>query len=483
MTKADAAERTSPRNRWSNPLAARYASAEMADIWSDGHRYGWWRRMWLALAEAEAELGLPISPAQLDEMRAHLDTVDFAKAATYEKQTRHDVFAHLHTFGDDCPSARPILHLGATSAFVTDNTDLVLIAESLDLVIARMAGVIEQLAARARENRSVICLGRTHLQPAQPTTIGKRICLWIQDLLLDLEELRHRRSLLRARGTKGTTGTQASFLELFQGDHTKVRQLDDIVSKKLGFGGSYAVTGQTYPRKIDSQVLAALGGIAESTHKAGNDLRLAAAWNELEEPFETDQVGSSAMPYKRNPMRAERMCSLGRFVMGLQPTAGQTAAVQWYERTLDDSAARRLVLPQAFLATDAQLVIYTNIAAGLVVLPGGIRRNLEQHLPFLASERLLMAATTAGGDRQELHEAIRRHSHAATARIREGADNDLVERLAADPLFAGVDLAAAVTVEGLEGRAAAQVEEFLDGPVSEALAACPNRVAASDLRV
>jgi adenylosuccinate lyase len=246
---------------------------------------------------------------------------------------------------------------------------------------------------------------------------------------------------------------------------------------------SYAVTGQTYPRKIDSQVLAALGGIAESSHKAGNDLRLAAAWNELEEPFETDQVGSSAMPYKRNPMRAERMCSLGRFVMGLQPTAGQTAAVQWYERTLDDSAARRLVLPQAFLATDAQLVIYANIAAGLVVLPGGIRRNLEQHLPFLASERLLMAATTAGGDRQELHEAIRRHSHAATARIREGADNDLVERLAADPLFAGVDLAAAVTVEGLEGRAAAQVEEFLDGPVSEALAACPSRVAASDLRV
>ncbi|MEY3031657.1 MAG: Adenylosuccinate lyase, partial [Planctomycetota bacterium] len=349
--------------------------------------------------------------------------------------------------------------------------------------IARMAGVIEQLAARARENRSVICLGRTHLQPAQPTTIGKRICLWIQDLLLDLEELRHRRSLLRARGTKGTTGTQASFLELFQGDHAKVRQLDDIVSRKLGFGGSYAVTGQTYPRKIDSQVLAALGGIAESTHKAGNDLRLAAAWNEIEEPFETDQVGSSAMPYKRNPMRAERMCSLGRFVMGLQPTAGQTAAVQWYERTLDDSAARRLVLPQAFLATDAQLVIYANIAAGLVVLPGGIRRNLEQHLPFLASERLLMAATTAGGDRQELHEAIRRHSHAATARIREGADNDLVERLAADPLFAGVDLAAAVTVEGLEGRAAAQVDEFLDGPVSEALAACPNRVAASDLRV
>ncbi len=472
-----------PRDRWDNPLAARYASAEMTRIWSDNHRYRLWRQTWLALAEAEAELGLPISTAQLEEMRANLEPIDFARAAEYERKMRHDVFAHLHTFGDACPRARPIMHLGATSAYVTDNTDLILVRESLDLVAARLAAVIERLAARAMETRSLVCLGRTHLQPAQPTTIGKRICLWIHDLLLDLEEVLHRRRLLRGRGVKGTTGTQASFLELFAGDHAKVRQLDEIVSRKLGFDRSYDVTGQTYTRKVDSQVVAALAGISESTHKAGNDLRLAAAWAELEEPFETEQVGSSAMPYKRNPMRAERMCGLARFVMGLTVTTGQTAAVQWFERTLDDSAPRRLVLPQAFLATDAQLVIYANVAGGLVVLPGSIRRNLEHHLPFLASERLLMAATTRGGDRQELHESLRQHSHATTARMREGHDNDLLARLAADPLFAGIDLVEACDVPGLAGRAAAQVEEFIAGPVCEALAACPTRVADEALRV
>ena len=472
-----------PRDRWDNPLASRYASTEMTRIWSDNHRYRLWRETWLALAEAEAELGLPISPAQLAEMRATIVPIDFAKAADYEQKMRHDVFAHLHTFGDACPLARPILHLGATSAFVTDNTDLILIRESLDLVAARLAVVIERLAERAMETRDLVCLGRTHLQPAQPTTIGKRICLWIHDLLLDLEEVLHRRRLLRARGVKGTTGTQASFLELFAGDHAKVRRLDELVSRKLGFGNSYDVTGQTYTRKVDSQVVSVLAGISESTHKAGNDLRLAAAWAEMEEPFEKEQVGSSAMPYKRNPMRSERMCGLGRFVMGLTAIASETAAVQWFERTLDDSAPRRLVLPQAFLATDAQLVIYANIAGGLVVLPGAIRRNLEQHLPFLASERLLMAATTAGGDRQELHEAIRRHSHAATARMREGGDNDLVARLAADPLFAGIDLVKAMDVPGLAGRAAAQVEEFVAGPVRTALATTTTRASESRLRV
>jgi len=396
---------------------------------------------------------------------------------------RHDVFAHLHTFGDACPLARPILHLGATSAFVTDNTDLILIRESLDLIASRLAVVIERLADRAMETRDMVCLGRTHLQPAQPTTIGKRICLWIHDLLLDLEEVLHRRRLLRARGVKGTTGTQASFLELFEGDHAKVRRLDEAVSRKLGFDRSYDVTGQTYSRKVDSQVVSVLGGISESTHKAGNDLRLAAAWAELEEPFESEQVGSSAMPYKRNPMRSERMCGLARFVMGFSATTSQTAAVQWFERTLDDSAPRRLVLPQAFLATDAQLVIFANIAGGLVVLPGAIRRNLEHHLPFLASERLLMAAAKAGGDRQELHEALRCHSHATTARMREGHDNDLISRLAADPLFAGIDLVQAMDVPGLAGRASAQVEEFIAGPVRTALAECPDRAAESALRV
>ena len=472
-----------PRDLWENPLAARYASAEMTRLWSDNHRYKLWRQTWLALAEAEAELGLPITESQLAEMRAHLEPIDFAKAAEYERRMRHDVFAHLHTFGDACPQARPILHLGATSAFVTDNTDLILIRESLDLSIARLATVIERLAAKALETRHLVCLGRTHLQPAQPTTIGKRICLWIHDLLLDLEELAHRRKLLRARGVKGTTGTQASFLELFDGDHAKVRRLDELVAEKLGFHSSYEVTGQTYTRKVDSQVVAALAGVSESMHKAGNDLRLAAAWGELEEPFETEQVGSSAMPYKRNPMRAERMCGLGRFVMGLATTAGQTAAVQWMERTLDDSAPRRLVLPQAFLATDAQLVIYANIAGGLVVLPGGIKRNLDAHLPFLASERILMEATKAGGDRQTLHEAIRTHSHAATARIREGHDNDLVARLAADPHFKGIDLQAALETRGLAGRAAEQVEEFVHGAVKTALADCPARAAESALKV
>jgi adenylosuccinate lyase len=471
------------RDLWENPLAARYASAEMTRLWSDNHRYLLWRRTWLALAEAEAELGLPITPAQLAEMRAHLEPIDFAKAAAYEKRMRHDVFAHLHTFGDACPLAKPIMHLGATSAYVTDNTDLILMRQSLDLIAARLARVIEQLAERAADTADLVCLGRTHLQPAQPTTIGKRICLWIHDLLLDLHEVLHRQATLRARGVKGTTGTQASFLELFAGDHAKVRRLDELVSEKLGFAASYDVTGQTYTRKVDSQVVAVLAGIAESTHKAGNDLRLAAAWSEMEEPFETEQVGSSAMPYKRNPMRAERMCGLGRFVMGLLTTTEQTAATQWFERTLDDSAPRRLVLPQAFLATDAQLVIFANIAGGLVVLPGAIRRNLEQHLPFLASERILMAGTTAGGDRQELHEAIRRHSHAATARMREGHDNDLAARLAADPLFDGIDLEEAMEVQGLAGRAAAQVEEFIAGPVAAALKACPHRAGESMLRV
>jgi len=471
------------RDVWENPLASRYASPEMTRLWSDRNRYRTWREVWLALAEAEAELGLAITPEQLAQLRAALEPVDFARAAAYEKQMRHDVFAHLHTYADAAPAARPIIHLGATSAFVTDNTDLMLMRDALDLVAARIAVVVEALAARAAETRDVVCLGLTHLQPAQPTTIGKRICLWIHDLLLDLDEILHRRATLRARGSKGTTGTQASFLELFDGDHARVRALDQIVSRKLGFAASYDVTGQTYSRKVDAQIVSALAGVSESAHKAGNDLRLSAASGELEEPFEREQVGSSAMPYKRNPMRAERMCGLGRFVMGLASTASQTAAVQWFERTLDDSAPRRLVLPQAFLATDAQLVLYANIAQGLVVIPGAIRRNLEAYLPFLAAERILMAGTKAGGDRQALHEAFRGHSHATTAAIREGKRNDLADRLRADPLFAAVDLDAAMVPQGLAGRAPEQVDEFLAGAVRETLARVPKRAAAAAVHV
>ncbi|MFM7077731.1 MAG: adenylosuccinate lyase [Planctomycetaceae bacterium] len=471
------------RDVWENPLASRYASPEMTRLWSDRNRYRTWRAVWLALAEAEAELGLPITPEQIGQLRANLEPVDFARAAAYERRMRHDVFAHLHTYGDAAPAARPILHLGATSAFVTDNTDLILMRDSLDLLAARIAAAVEALAARAAETRELVCLGLTHLQPAQPTTIGKRICLWIHDLLTDLEEILHRRAALRARGSKGTTGTQASFLELFDGDHARVRALDELVSRKLGFDASYDVTGQTYSRKVDSQIVAVLAGISESTHKAGNDLRLSAASGELEEPFEQDQVGSSAMPYKRNPMRAERMCGLARFVMGLATTASQTAAVQWLERTLDDSAPRRLVLPQAFLATDAQLVLYANIARGLVVIPGAIRRNLDAYLPFLAAERILMAGTKAGGDRQTLHEAFRQHSHATTAAIREGRPNDLPERLRADPLFAAVNLDRALEPQGLSGRAPEQVDEFLAGPVRAALARVPRRAEAAAVHV
>ena len=479
----EAAQSVDRRDVWDNPLATRYASAEMTAVWSDRNRYRLWRQVWLALAEAEAELGLPITDGQLTAMRKALEPVDFAKAAAYERQMRHDVFAHLHTFGDACPEARPILHLGATSAFVTDNADLMLLRDSMEILVARLATVIERLADRALETRDLVCLGFTHLQPAQPTTIGKRICLWIHELLLDLDELSHRLSRLRARGAKGTTGTQASFLELFYGDHAKVCQLDRLVSEKLGFTASYDVTGQTYTRKVDSQIVQTLAGLSESMHKTGNDLRLAAAAGEMEEPFERDQVGSSAMPYKRNPMRSERMCGLARFVMGLAVTAEQTAAVQWYERTLDDSAPRRLVLPQAFLATDAQLVLLANIAGGLVVVPGSIARNLESKLPFLAAERILMAGTTAGGDRQELHEALRQHSHAATMGIREGHENDLADRLRNDPLFAAVDLTAAMEPKGLAGRAPEQVVEFVEGPVREALAAHPARLTESELRV
>lgn len=451
-----------PHDTYETPLTARYASEEMCRLWSARRKFSTWRQLWVALAEAEAELGLPISAGQIEELRAHTDDVDFEVAANYERRLRHDVMAHVHAYGDVCPQARAIIHLGATSCYVTDNTDLILMREGLQILRDRLVAVIDRLSGFAKEYRALPCLGWTHLQPAQPTTVGKRACLWIYDLVQDLGEVEHRLRGLKARGAKGTTGTQASFLELFGGDHTRVRRLDEIVARKLGFDASYAVTGQTYSRKVDSQVLGVLSGIAQSAHKATNDLRLLQSRKEVEEPFELDQIGSSAMAYKRNPMRSERIAGLARYVMSLDSSAAQTAATQWMERTLDDSANRRLTLPQAFLATDALLLLYQNVAAGLVVYPQVIEKHLREELPFMATENILMAAVSAGGDRQDLHERIRRHSLAAAAVVKQqGGENDLIERLRTDGAFKAVDFDQTTEPLRFVGRAPEQVDEFL----------------------
>ena len=449
-------------DRYENPLISRYASAEMSSLWSEQRKFSTWRRLWVILAEAEQQLGLPITGEQIAELRGQVDNIDFAAAAKYEKKLRHDVMAHVHTYGDICPSARGIIHLGATSCYVTDNADLLLLREGLQLVARRLMTVIDLLARFAVQQRSLACLGFTHLQPAQPTTVGKRACLWAYDLVLDLQEVEHRIGEMRARSVKGTTGTQASFLALFHGDHAKVRELERLVAKKIGFDESYAVTGQTYTRKVDSQIVDVLSGIAQSAHKLTTDLRLLASRKEMEEPFEADQIGSSAMAYKRNPMRSERVCALSRFVISLQSSTANTVATQWMERTLDDSANRRLVLPQAFLAIDAILVLLQNISSGLVVYPQVIARNLNEELPFMATENLLMAAVERGGDRQELHEVIRKRSHEAAAVVKQqGKPNDLLERLAAEKDFAGVDLQAALDPAQYVGRAPEQVDEFV----------------------
>jgi len=446
---------------YDNPLVERYASRQMSALWSPQRKFSTWRRLWVALAEAEAELGLPITPEQIAELRAHVEDIDFEAAARYERRFRHDVMAHVHAYGDVCPTARGIIHLGATSCYVTDNTDLLLLREGLQLLAARTAGVIDALADFAARYRDLPCLAFTHFQTAQPTTVGKRACLWAHDFVLDLTEIEHRLAELKALGNKGATGTQASFLELFGGDQEKVCRLEELICRKLGFSAAYPITGQTYPRKLDAQILSVLSGIAQSAHKMATDIRLLAHRKELEEPFAEEQVGSSAMPYKRNPMRCERICSLARFVISLEANAAMTAAVQWLERTLDDSANRRLVLPQAFLATDAVLILCRDVAAGLTVYPQVIAAGLAAELPMLATESILMAAVAAGGDRQELHERLRRHAQAAAARIKEGGHNDLLEQLAADPAFAKLDLKAILKPERFIGRAPQQVEEFL----------------------
>lgn len=451
-----------------NVLVTRYASREMSRLWSAQTRYGLWRRLWLSLANREKELGLPITQQQVDELAAHLDDIDFAKVAEYEKKLRHDVMAHVHAFGDVAPSARPIIHLGATSCYVTDNGDLVQLRDALKLVRDTLVGVIDALARFADQWKNQPCLGYTHYQPAQLVTVGKRATLWCQDLLMDLQDIERRITDLKFLGVKGTTGTQASFLALFDNNHEKAIELEKRVAYDFGFAEVIPVSGQTYTRKIDSQILGTLAQLGETAHKFGTDMRLLSHDRELDEPFETGQIGSSAMAYKKNPMRSERMCSLARFVMAQPQAAAQTAATQWLERTLDDSAVRRLILPQAFLATDAILRIYLNVVPGIIVNTSIIERNVRRELPFMATENLMMAAVKAGGDRQDVHEVIREKSMEAVNAYKSGqsAEIDLLERLKSTPTFANVDLESAMNPADYIGRSAEQVSDFIAAHVN-----------------
>jgi adenylosuccinate lyase len=461
---------------YDNPLASRYASPRMARLWSAGVKFSTWRRLWATLAESQRCLGLNISAEQVDALKAQIDNIDFEAADRYERRFRHDVMAHVHALADAAPIARPIIHLGATSCYVTDNTDLILIRQGLELIRDKVVAAIDSLALFADAWKGLPCLGYTHFQPAQLVTVGKRASLWCHELVLDLWEVEHRLANLRFLGVKGTTGTQGSFLELFGGDHSKVEMLDNLVARAFGFEATYPVSGQTYSRKIDAQVLCALSGIAESAHRFGTDLRLLAHEGEIEEPFEAEQIGSSAMAYKRNPMRAERMCALARFVLALPAAASQTAATQWLERTLDDSAIRRLIVPQAFMAVDGILNLYLNVVPGLSVHPAVIARHVEEQLPFMATENLLMAAVQAGGDRQNLHERIRVHSLAAAKRLKEGApDNDLINRLRDDPAFPPLDFQSVLNARRYVGRSSEQVDGFLSAEIEPIRRRYPER--------
>lgn len=449
---------------YENPLCARYASREMQHIFSPDFKFSTWRRLWIALAESEEELGLPITDEQIDEMRAHIDDIDYAKAAEYESRLRHDVMAHIHTYGDLCPKAKPIIHLGATSCYVGDNTDIIQLREGLIRIRTLLVNAIYELSRFARDNKNVPTLAYTHYQAAQPTTVGKRACLWLQDLIMDLDRLEYELSHLRLLGCKGTTGTGASFLELFGGDAEKVYELERRIAAKMGFAACMPVSGQTYSRKVDAYVLNVLSDIAQSMHKMATDLRLMAHMKEFDEPFETEQVGSSAMAYKRNPMRSERVCSLSRYVINIAHNTEDTASVQWLERTLDDSANRRITLPEAFLATDGALTLIINVIRGGRIYPKVMEKHLNEEMPFMATENILMHAVTLGGDRQELHEAIRRHSQAAAAKVKlEGGENDLLERLVGDPLFrlTRADLDTVLDVRKFIGLAPEQTERFL----------------------
>lgn len=461
------------KNTYESPLCSRYASGEMQYIFSPDKKFKTWHRLWIALAKAEKQLGLPITQEQLDEMEANKDVVDYEYAAEMEKKLRHDVMAHVHTFGKQCPKAMPIIHLGATSCYVGDNTDIILMREGLTLIRTELVNVVCRLSAFADKYKDVPTLGFTHFQPAQLTTVGKRATLWINDLLLDLDEVEYRINSLKLLGSKGTTGTQASFLELFDGDHEKCLELERIIASEMGFEACVPVSGQTYSRKTDAAVLATLSGIAQSAGKFATDLRLLSHLKELEEPFETNQIGSSAMPYKRNPMRCERICSLSRYVITDALNPAMTSYNQWFERTLDDSANKRISVPEAFLATDALLNIYINVASEIKVYEKVIEKHIAEELPFMATENIMMDAVKKGGNRQELHERIRVHSIEAGAVVKEqGLSNDLIKRIASDPLFGLTEeeIMANMNARKYIGRSPQQVTEFLTNEVNPVLA-------------
>ena len=454
------------KDSYISPLSTRYASAEMQHIFSENFKFRTWRRLWIALARAEQALGLDITDEQIAEMEAHKDDIDYATAEAREREVRHDVMAHVYAFGRQCPKAEPIIHLGATSCYVGDNTDVIILREASHLVLRKAAQVLRNLAAFAEQYKALPCLAYTHLQPAQLTTVGKRATLWMYELTQDIENLEFQLGRLRLLGSKGTTGTQASFMELFAGDEEKVCRLEQLIAGEMGFAACVPVSGQTYSRKVDAYFLSVLSGFAQSAYKFSNDLRLLQSFEEMEEPFEAHQIGSSAMPYKRNPMRSERISSLARYVIADSINPAMTAGTQWFERTLDDSANKRISVSEAFLAVDAILNIYINITQGLVVYDRVVTRRVMEKLPFMATENIMMESVKRGGNRQELHEALRVHSHAAARRVKlEGGANDLIDRIAADPLF---PLSREEIVSQLDpalyiGRSVSQVEEFLRG--------------------
>ena len=474
------------KDTYESPLASRYASREMLYIFSPDKKFTTWRRLWIALARAEMELGLPITQGQIDEMEREKDHINYDLAQQKEKELRHDVMAHIHAYGALCPSAMPIIHLGATSCYVGDNTDIILMREGMALLRDKLVRILAALGKFADQYKALPTLGYTHYQAAQMVTVGKRATLWMNELLMDLEELEYRMDHLKMLGCKGTTGTQASFLELFGGDHAKVEQLDRMIADEMGFALVQPVSGQTYTRKVDAAILATLSGIAQSAHKFGTDMRLLCHMKEIEEPFEAHQVGSSAMPYKRNPMRSERICALARYVIADAVNPAMTASLQWFERTLDDSANKRICVPEAFLAVDAILSLYENVCSGLVVHPKVIERHVMEELPFMATENILMDAVKRGGDRQELHERIRTHSLAAGHRVKdEGKENDLLERIAADPAFGLTreEVMGHLDPSAYIGCCPEQVDAFLRDEIAPVLARYPDALSGQETEI